>query len=87
MYVESTFKYLHDFRMLVESATIKLAITIENGQSLKLHQRQQHVAFAFILLPAQSTLNVRPSGHYLMHLWASGSRIGAGKEERSGIWR
>ena len=36
MYVESTYKYLHNFRTSMESATIK--ITIENHQSLKLLQ-------------------------------------------------
>ena len=68
----------------MESATIKIAIAIENGRSLKLRQL---VAFAFVLLPARSTPNARPSGHYLTHLWASGSGTGAWREERSGIGR
>jgi hypothetical protein len=41
--MESTFEYLHDFRMPVESATIEIAIAIKNDQSLKLHQTQQLV--------------------------------------------
>ena len=32
------YKYLHDFRMPVENATIEITIAIENGWSLKLHQ-------------------------------------------------
>jgi len=39
------------------------------------------------LLAARSTPNARPLGHYLMHFWASWSRIGTGREGRSGIWR
>ena len=38
MYVERVYKYLHDFRMPVENATIEITIAIENGWSLKLHQ-------------------------------------------------
>ena len=87
MYVKSTFKYLHNFRMPVESATIEIVIVIKNGRSLKLRQMRQVNTFAFILLATRSTPNVRPLGHYLMHFWASWSRIGTGREGRSGIWR
>ena len=35
MYVESTYKYLHDFRKPVESAMIEIATVIKNHRSLK----------------------------------------------------
>ena len=41
MYVGSTYKYLHDFRKPVESATIEIATAIENHRSLKLLQTRQ----------------------------------------------
>jgi hypothetical protein len=47
MYMKRMFEYLHDFRMPVESATIEIAIAIENDQSLKLHQTQ-HLVFHFV---------------------------------------
>ena len=39
MYVESTYKYLHDVRTPVASATIEIATAIENRRSLKLQTR------------------------------------------------
>lgn len=62
--------------MLVESTTIKIAIVIKNGWSLKLHQTWQLLSFCFLL-----------DQHKTRGLWAFGSGIKAGREERSGIWR
>jgi hypothetical protein len=41
MYVKNIYTILHDFRRPVESAMIKIEITIGNNQNLKLHQMQQ----------------------------------------------
>jgi hypothetical protein len=72
MYIKSIYKYLHDFIMPVESATIEIAIAIENGWSLKLRQTRQVVAFATASSPTRSTSNARPSGHYPTRSWVSG---------------
>src|ERR1700729_4286303 len=51
MYVKNIYTILHDFRRPVESATIKIEITIGNDQNLKLHQtRQADVVLLHIVL-------------------------------------
>jgi hypothetical protein len=49
MYVESTHKYLHDLKMPVKSATMEIAIAIENGWSLKLRQMSHLLFFCLSL--------------------------------------
>ena len=49
MYVESTCKYLDNFKIPVKSATIEIVIAIENGRSLKLRQMQRLFSFCLPL--------------------------------------
>ena len=56
MYVKNTYTILHDFRRPVESATIKIEITIGNDQNLKLHPTRQ----ANVLSSSTSTVRNGP---------------------------
>jgi hypothetical protein len=49
--VKSIDNYFHDFRWPVECVTIKIAIVIENGRSLKLRQMRQVNASLPLILP------------------------------------
>jgi hypothetical protein len=60
---------------------MKIEIVIEIGRSLKL--RQVNV-FVFVSLLTQSTLNDRPSGHHLAHLWVLGKEMEQGGKGEKG---
>jgi hypothetical protein len=55
MYIESVCNYFHDYRRPLKCTMIKITITIENGQSLKLCQTRQGDTFATSLQLLQTT--------------------------------